>query len=145
MAMAMQGPLADVYFGFDLNRLLVRVDFDEPAKPALADFDVLRIGLRGAGRLRGAHRALPAERDQQARLFRDGEELRSAGDRGRRRSDCRGRGAVRRCWEWRSSNRSQFFVELLSRTARAATAAPREGAITLARPSPDFEQIMWDV
>src|SRR5262249_29706385 len=45
MAMAMQGPLRDVYFGFDLQRLLVRVDCDGPADEALAEYDVLRIGF----------------------------------------------------------------------------------------------------
>ncbi len=38
----------------------------------------------------------------------------------------------------------QFFVELL-RDGQSHDRAPREGAIVLTRPSPDFEQIMWDV
>ena len=38
----------------------------------------------------------------------------------------------------------QFFVELLQ-DKQSRDRAPREGSITMARPSPDFEQIMWDV
>jgi len=38
----------------------------------------------------------------------------------------------------------QFFVELVE-GGHARDRAPREGAILLNCPSPDFEQIMWDV
>ena len=38
----------------------------------------------------------------------------------------------------------QFFVELLQ-DGQSRDRAPREGTIALTRPSPDFEQIMWDV
>jgi hypothetical protein len=38
----------------------------------------------------------------------------------------------------------QFFVELLQ-GAQSRDRAPRDGAIHLTRPSPYFEQIMWDV
>jgi hypothetical protein len=38
----------------------------------------------------------------------------------------------------------QFFVELLQ-GGQGRDRAPREGVITLARPSADFERIMWDV
>ena len=38
----------------------------------------------------------------------------------------------------------QFFVGLLAGD-QSIDRAPREGAIQVLRPSPDFEQIMWDV
>jgi hypothetical protein len=38
----------------------------------------------------------------------------------------------------------QFFVELLQ-DGQSRDRAPRHGAIALARPSPAFEHIMWDV
>jgi hypothetical protein len=38
----------------------------------------------------------------------------------------------------------QFFVELLE-AGQSRDRAPREGTIDFKRPSPDFEQIMWDV
>jgi hypothetical protein len=37
-----------------------------------------------------------------------------------------------------------FFVELLA-GSQSRDRAPREGTINLTCPSPDFEQIMWDV
>ena len=37
-----------------------------------------------------------------------------------------------------------FFVELRE-GQQSRDRAPREGTIQLTRPSPDFEQIMWDV
>ena len=45
MAMATQGPLEELFFGFDLNRLLIRVDCDGRPATALADCDVLRVGF----------------------------------------------------------------------------------------------------
>src|SRR5206468_2328625 len=51
MAMATTGPIKEVRFGFSLETLFIRIDFDRPARQALADFDLLRIGFaepRGA-------------------------------------------------------------------------------------------------
>ena len=45
MAQVTQGPIKEVYFGFNLEALLVRVDFDTPARAALADYDALRLGF----------------------------------------------------------------------------------------------------
>jgi len=45
MAMAARGPLRDLYFGFDVKRLFLRLDFDRPAREALTGFDQLRIGF----------------------------------------------------------------------------------------------------
>src|SRR5262249_18934136 len=74
MAMAMQGPLRDLYFGFDLLRLLVRIDCDGPARPALAAFDALRLGfVEPAG-----YEVLvqqPGRRGQRALLLRHGQPL----------------------------------------------------------------------
>jgi alpha-amylase/alpha-mannosidase (GH57 family) len=142
MAMAMKGPLRDIYFGFDLERLLVRVDCDARAKDALADFDAWRIGfVEPAGwevRIES-----PGRPGQCARLFRDGEELPAPGleaavDRIAEAAipfDLVGVGV---------DQPVQVFVELLS-DGQSRDRAPRQGTIHLARPSPDFEQIMWNV
>src|SRR5207245_2384085 len=45
MAMAARGPMKEVYFGFNLQALLIRVDFESPARAALAEFDILRVGF----------------------------------------------------------------------------------------------------
>src|SRR5207249_4562661 len=45
MAMAARGPLKVIYFGFDVERLFVRVDCDQPPCAAFTGFEALRIGF----------------------------------------------------------------------------------------------------
>jgi alpha-amylase/alpha-mannosidase (GH57 family) len=45
MALAARGPLRELYFGFDLGRLYVRLDCEGPARPALALYDALRLAF----------------------------------------------------------------------------------------------------
>ena len=122
MAMATHGPLQDVYFGFDLKRLLVRVDCDEPAAQALADYDALRIGFVEPA---GCEICASTSRGTRGAVARAGR---------RRRSRCRaspvdrvgvdqivgGGDSVRRCWAWRSTSRCSSSWSCC-RTARAAT------------------------
>jgi alpha-amylase/alpha-mannosidase (GH57 family) len=140
MAMAMKGPLREVYFGFDLNRLLVRVDCEGPAKAALADFDVWRIGFAEPA---GFEVQIALAGTQEVRLLRSGEELSAPGLEA----------GIDRIAEAaipfdllgvEVDQRVSFFVELLS-GGQCRDRAPRQGTITLARPSPDFERIMWNV
>ena len=71
MAMSTSGPLEEVFFGFDLARLLIRVDCDGPARTALADCDLLRVGfVEPAGRELRLHR--PGRPDQAVELVCDG-------------------------------------------------------------------------
>ena len=72
MAMATRGPLEELFFGFDLKRLLLRVDCDRPAREALADHDLLRVGFaEPAGcEIRLHH---PGRPDQAAELLVGGE------------------------------------------------------------------------
>ncbi len=145
MAMVTRGPIRDVYFGFDLQRLLVRVDFERPARVALADFEALRVGfaepagwevvidrpaqpgakaeLRHAGPGLGPMPAVPVEAgiDRIVELAVPFDRL--------------GVGV---------NQPVQFYVEILE-GGQSRDRAPREGAIYLPRPSPDFERIMWDV
>ncbi len=142
MAMAAQGPLEELYFGFSLSLLLLRIDCTRPAKSALADFDVWRVGfvepagfeVRVSNPGRAGQRvellsngvAVPNVKievgiDQIAELAIPFDALGVAVD-----------------------EHLQFFVELL-RDGQGQDRAPREGAIVLTRPSRDFEQIMWNV
>jgi alpha-amylase/alpha-mannosidase (GH57 family) len=141
MALAMKGPLVDVYFGFDLERLLVRVDCDEPAREALAEEDQLRIGFVVPA---GCELTIdqPGRPEQTVRLLRRGEEVPAAA-----------LAAVDRIVEAAIpfdalgvavDGPVQFFVEVL-RHGQSRDRAPRQGTINLTRPSPDFERIMWDV
>lgn len=142
MALAMQGPLRDVYFGFDLQRLLVRIDCEGPARSALGSFDVCRIGfIEPAGLEVRIER--PARAEQVVQLIRDGRtisttELQAGVDRIAEAAipfDLLGVDV---------DQPVQFFVELLE-GGQSRDRAPRQGTINLARPSPDFERIMWDV
>jgi alpha-amylase/alpha-mannosidase (GH57 family) len=147
MAMAAPGPMKEIYFGFDPQTLLIRIDFEERARATLADFDAIHIGfvepagcdvrltdLSGqnpVGQLRtpGADRAAhtPCESpvevgiDQIVEVAIPFARLRVSVDQP-----------------------IHFFIELLQ-GGQSRDRAPREGTINLTGPSPHFEQIMWDV
>jgi alpha-amylase/alpha-mannosidase (GH57 family) len=142
MAMATRGPLIDVHFGFDLDRLLVRIDCEGPARAALAAADVLRLVFaEPAGReLRLTN---PGRTDQNFGLWRDAQSVAAPGLEA----------AVDQVAELAApfdalgvavDGPIQFFVELL-RGGRSVDRAPRQSVLTLTRPSKDFELIMWDV
>jgi hypothetical protein len=142
MAMATRGPLTELFFGFDLTRLFIRVDCDGPARPALADVDALRIGfLEPAGwELLVKHPGQPA---QSVELLHEDRLIAAPG------------------LEWGIAQIAEvaipfdalgvaigapvhFFVELLE-DHHSRDRAPREGSINLTRPTANFERIMWDV
>jgi hypothetical protein len=143
MALATQGPLRELQFGFDLKRLLVRVDCDGPAGAALADFDALRVVFsEPAGYEVVVHD--PGRASQRAELLRpDGERGAVAGlEVGVEQIveigvpfDALGVAV---------DAPVQFAVELVH-GGQSVDRAPREGVISLVRPSAAFEQIMWDV
>ena len=146
MALVTPGPIKDVYFGFDLLNLFVRVDFDSPAHKALADFDAVRIGITepsgwellltdlstGQPTAQLDHEGapyVPEPRDPPIRVGLD-QILELA--------------LPFELLLIKSDEPIQFFVELLQGT-QSRDRAPREGTIHLTCPSPDFEQVMWDV
>jgi len=137
----MKGPLVDLYFGFDLDRLFLRIDCDEPARSALDEFEQLKVGfVEPAGyELRIDW---PGRKQQAARLYRLGEQ-----------TDAPVEVAVERIVEAAVpfdalgvavGGEVQFFVEVLQND-QTRDRAPRQGTIQLSRPSADFERIMWDV
>ena len=142
MAMATSGPLEELFFGFDLKRLLIRVDCDGPARMALADCEMLRVGfVEPAGREFRLHR--PGRTDQFVELWHRGQPV----------TDFTVEASVDQIVEVavpfdalgvKVDEPIQFFVEVL-RGGRSRDRAPRQGAIALSRPSPHFELMMWDV
>jgi alpha-amylase/alpha-mannosidase (GH57 family) len=142
MAMATRGPLEELFFGFDLKRLLIRVDCDGPARMALADCEILRVGfVEPAGREFRLHH--PGRADQFVQLLHRGQPV----------TGFTAEAAVDQIVEVAVpfdalgvavDEPVQFFVEVL-RGGRNHDRAPRQGAIATARPSPHFELIMWDV
>jgi alpha-amylase/alpha-mannosidase (GH57 family) len=147
MARAMQGPVREVQFGFNLDMLWVRVNCDGPAQAALATAEELRIAfVEPAGYELRVER--PGRPDQAVRLLHHG--LPVADDPA---SPRRARFAIEYIGEagipfdllgLAVDQPFGFYVEVLE-GGQSKDRAPRDGAIALTRPSPDFEQIMWDV
>jgi alpha-amylase/alpha-mannosidase (GH57 family) len=142
MAMVSRGPMKDVYFGFSRPALLIRVDFDTPAKTALTDFDSLRISfVEPAGWeliIEAAAKPKPI-----ARLLHEGYEE-SAADIALGVDQIVEVAIPFARLGLHVDQAIQFFVEVLERK-QSRDRAPREGTFSLACPSPDFELIMWDV
>jgi alpha-amylase/alpha-mannosidase (GH57 family) len=142
MAMATHGPLQEVYFGFNLSTLFLRVDCDGPARAALADYEALRVGfIDPAGY---EVRVLsPGRPGQVVELLRREERVPASGLAA----------AVDQIAEVAVpfdalgvavDQPLQLFVDLLQ-GGQSRDRAPREGTLAFTRPSPDFEHIMWDV
>lgn len=142
MAMVTTGPIKEVYFGFTPDALLIRIDCDGAARPALATFDTLIIGFVEPP----SHELVisnPGKPNQQVRLRRHGEMV-----------ECPGVEvgidqivAVSIPFDLlkvRVDQPVQFYVEILE-GSQSRDRAPRDSSINLARPSPEFERIMWDV
>jgi hypothetical protein len=142
MAQVTQGLLSEVYFGFDQENLLVRVDTRGPAHTALEECDTLRVVfLEPHGyELVLSH---PAWETPPAKLYRNDQPV----------AEARLEAATKVVVEVRVAfgdlglspgDPIHFFIELLSE-AQSVDRAPREGGIEMVTPSADFEQIMWQV
>jgi alpha-amylase/alpha-mannosidase (GH57 family) len=142
MAMAAQGPLRELYFGFDVKRLFLRLDFDRPAREALAGFEALRIGFAEPAGYE-VHVDHPGEAGESVRLLRGGRPMATPGlEAG---IDQIAEVAVPfDALGVAVDGPIHFFVEVLE-GGQSRDRAPREGTINITRPSPDFERIMWDV
>jgi alpha-amylase/alpha-mannosidase (GH57 family) len=142
MAQGTPGPIKDLYFGFTLQALLVRVDFEGRARAALAPFDTLRIGFVEPTGFEVRVRE-PGRAGQSLLLLRHGEpvwapDVEVGIDQIAELAIPFARLGVQ------VDQPVQFFVELLE-GRQGRDRAPREGTINLTCPSPDFERIMWDV
>ena len=144
MAMVAQGPIRDVYFGFNLDHLLVRVDCDRSAKLALRDYDALQIQF-------------VEPKNYCLALTNPGQPTQEATWRLGQAGPTAGQGGIRfgldRIFETaipfsqlevQSGQFVQFYVELVQ-GKQSRDRAPREGAIVVQCPAADFEQVMWDV
>jgi alpha-amylase/alpha-mannosidase (GH57 family) len=143
MAMTAHGPLRDVYFGFDRDRFLVRVDCDQNAKASLQNYDILRVGFEEprACELRVFHPGKPL---QCAKWYDGGQPIETAH---------RIEFAIDRIVECSipfplidadPNQHVQFYVELLE-NQQSRDRAPREGNIVFQRPAPEFESMQWVV
>jgi hypothetical protein len=145
MAQVTPGAIKELYFGFDLESLLVRVDFDERARAAVEDFTALRLGfVEPAGW--DVLLTWPAGKPPRA-------VVRQAGKPQPIPAGARLEVGIDKILEMavafqllgiQVSQPVQFFVELLQ-DDQSRDRAPREGTIQLTRPGADFELRMWDV
>jgi hypothetical protein len=143
MAQVTSGPIQDLYFGFHVEALFIRLDCEAAARSVFAEYDLLRVTfLEPAGY---ELRAVPPGNGRPAglRLFHLGQEVDSSGIQL----------AVEQIAELaipfarigaRIDQPVSFFVELFQ-GEQSRDRAPREGTISFRCPSPDFEQIMWNV
>jgi alpha-amylase/alpha-mannosidase (GH57 family) len=143
MAMAVRSPLKDVYFGFSLHELFIRVDFEEPAHSALADYDAVRvIFVEPAGYELWVNK--PGKPGQSL------EWRQRKAPTGRSAKPALGLHQILEvsipfsALAVKVDDPIQFYVELV-RGEQGLDRAPREGTIALLKPSADFERIMWDV
>jgi alpha-amylase/alpha-mannosidase (GH57 family) len=142
MAMVSRGPMKDIYFGFNRQALLIRVDFDSPARSALQGFDTLRISFVEPPGWELVIEAIAAPQ-RAIKLCHHGKAMSGGGiELG-----------IDQIVELATpferlglhvDQPIQFFVDLLE-GKQSRDRAPREGTINLTCPPPHFEQIMWDV
>jgi alpha-amylase/alpha-mannosidase (GH57 family) len=150
MTMGARGPLKEIHFGFSASTLLIRVDFDYPAHAELGDYNALRIGFVEPGGFE-IQVTEPGGPKPQAQLLRNGMPVTVQGPAGEPHP------AVEigidqivelalpfQALGLKADEPVHFYVELVQ-GSQSRDRAPREGTINLHCPSPDFEQIMWDV
>jgi alpha-amylase/alpha-mannosidase (GH57 family) len=144
MAMASKGPLKELHFGFNVRLLFLRLDFDEAARKALADIETVRVGFaEPAGWEVLVQR--PAQPGQTV-LVKAGPQASAvpAADVAVGIDHILELAIPFERLGVKVDQPLQFFVELLE-GRQSCDRAPREGTVNLLVPSPDFEQIMWDV
>jgi len=144
MALVTQGRLQQIWFGFNAERLLIRVDTATGrARDDLADVDRLRIGF-----VDPADWEILVEDPSQARpratIRRldeppcDASVVEAATERIVELSAPFSRLGLE------PGSPIRFYVELLA-GENSLDRAPREGIFELTVPPPDFERIMWQV
>jgi len=140
MTLVSEGPIKEVYFGFDLERLMIRLDTIDKAKNTLAGADELRIGFiePNGYTLRIFN---PGRADYQAQLHQHNEPV----------PEAKIQYAVDQIVELtvrfsdlglKPDDAVHLFVELIG-DKQSLDRAPREGALELVVPSADYERIMW--
>lgn len=144
MALVSEGPIKQVWFGFNAQRLLIRVDsLTGRAREDLADVDCLRVGFVDPPALEivverpASPRPLGTIRLEGSPLC-NGTTVEVATDRILELAVSFARLGLE------PGAPVRFYIELLQGEA-SIDRAPREGIFELTVPSPDFERIMWQV
>jgi hypothetical protein len=141
MSMASEGLVSDLYFGFDTERLLIRLDARSGAlSEQLRDVAALRVSfLHPKGFELRVNK--PASRRPTVQLYHD--EIPVAESGAEVATDILFElGLPFRSLALGTDEPLHFFVELL-RDDQPIERIPHEGAIETTIPSPDYELIMW--
>jgi alpha-amylase/alpha-mannosidase (GH57 family) len=141
MTMVTQGHISDLYFGFDTERLLLRLDSrGGPFREQLAEVQALRVVFTQP---EGFEVVVlhPSRKEPDVQLWRHGLSI----------SVSRAEAAADNLFElavpFRSLARKtdepiHFYIELL-KDQQPIERVPHEGAIETTVPSPDYELLMW--
>jgi len=141
MAMVKEGLLQSLHFGFDLNRLMLRLDArGGPFRERFTEIERLRVVFFQPER----HQLVvtsPAQKRPIARLYHDDAPV------ARARVEVAADLIFECAIPWRAlgvstDNPVQFCVELIQ-DDQAVERVPQEGAIETSVPSPEYELIMW--
>jgi len=141
MSMVTQGYISDLYFGFDRERLLLRLDSrGGPFREQLADVQAIRlVFLQPAGfEVVVVH---PSQKQPEVQLWRQG--MAVAGSHAEAATDLLFELAIPfRSLARKTDDPIHFYFELL-KGKQPVERVPHEGAIETVVPSPDYELIMW--
>jgi alpha-amylase/alpha-mannosidase (GH57 family) len=140
MTLVTEGVIREVYFGFDVEQLMVRVDTARSAQDDLSRVQQMRLHFLEP---QGFEIQIsdPGKPSMQARLLRNREALPKA----------RVRVAVAQIVELtvpfadlglEPDAPIHLFVEIVAE-GQSVDRAPREGALEMRVPGPDYEKIMW--
>jgi alpha-amylase/alpha-mannosidase (GH57 family) len=142
MALATHGVFKDVYFGFNIESLLIRLDCETPSREALAGFE-LRLGFLDPTGYELRITPGQGETPPKWALFHEDKPVKAPDvEVG---IDQIAEMAVPFARLGLTVDQPiSFYLELWEGN-QSRERAPREGVIHLTCPSPDFEQIMWDV
>jgi hypothetical protein len=144
MTLVARGLLRTIWFGFDAERLLIRVDTDGgPAHQRLAQADRLRIGFVDPADCEIVV-IQPSARRPVAYLNRDGRPLANGTTVQVATGSVLELAVPFARLDRRPGEPVRFYVELLDGDS-SLDRAPREGILELCVPSGDFEQGLWQV
>lgn len=141
MQRAQETRVSDIYFGFDPDRLFLRIDArDGPVRERWADLSSLRVVFLEPPQF-VLHLTGPARRDPEVQLFHAGVLVMESG------AESAADSILELAVPLRSLGVStgtplHFYVELFQ-AEKLLERVPPEGAIETLVPPPEYEQIMW--
>jgi alpha-amylase/alpha-mannosidase (GH57 family) len=146
MAMVTPGPIKELYFGFNLETLLVRVDFDGPARGALEGYGALRLGFLEPAGWEALIRPGPQGWGARSATIELRHKTQSVAAPGLAVGiDQIVEAAIPfAALGLEADQPVTFFIELLQ-DGQSRDRAPREESIQLQVPAENFELVMWDV